>query len=171
MIYSPSDIENLAKGVFPKRCLFSQDIVDGEFKYSRECLLDKGDHCSMTTEGKENCAAWRDVNIFRVEKLAQDLVETRARLDSTKVEKHALAQAIGEAIIGAGIAQPVPMTGPELILMLQSLSQDYLAAKKERNDLRGVVASHEESISVLKKKLEMALADVNVLMKGQRVCP
>ena len=63
------------------------------------------------------------------------VTEARSQGEKASSERDALAQAIGEAVIAAGIAQPVPMTGPELILMLQSLTEGYLQAEKKNDQV------------------------------------
>lgn len=48
-----------------------------------------------------------------------------SELEQVKSERDALAQAIGEFVVAVGIARDVPLTGPELLHMLQS-AQGFL---------------------------------------------
>ena len=67
MNYNLSDIQNLAKGVYPKACF-------GCRPPTMECRVDKNEYCGFQGyEPKERCVLWRDYDIFEPELLAQDL--------------------------------------------------------------------------------------------------
>jgi hypothetical protein len=88
MNYPIEQIRELAKGIYPKRCIFSYD-TDDPSGYSDKCLIDKG--CTLgAAESTEKCLAWRGINLFDVEKLAQDILETKGELCQDAVQQDAV---------------------------------------------------------------------------------
>ena len=67
----------------------------------------------------------------RLDAAEQQVKSLTAQLASAKEERDVLGQAIGEAVVKAGIANGVPMTGPELLLMLDGVVPSLAAAKEE----------------------------------------
>jgi hypothetical protein len=108
---------------------------------------------------KHNSRGTGTCKLCEEEAAATELANLRDDLARVSAERDGLAQGIGDAVVKAGIAEPVAMTGPVLLLMLQSLVDDHGRMAVAVDDLSASVDRNQTHWMETDRALKSAVAE------------